>query len=167
MVMKLGSLITATLPLLALAACGEESTPAEDAADVAQVREIHDNPPPVPVDPERISYNDIEKNNLFGAGCGFAPANSLSVIALAQPENGYLKLKGEIIHLSPDKGGAELPMSSWQNYAGEKFAFELKQLPGEGEESGVESTSWPGALTITNAKDQTVFQAEGTLQCGA
>jgi hypothetical protein len=150
-----------------LAGCGDNRSPAQDAADVAEIRAMHDNPPAVPIDPERISYTDIEKNDLFGAGCGFAPETSLSVIALAQPERGFLKIDGAIVTLSPDKGGASLPMSSWQSYAGSDYAFELKQLPGEGEESGVESTSWPGSLTITDAKGKAVYQSEGTLQCGA
>ena len=160
-------LAAAAVPALLTAACGEETDPAQEAADVAEIRAMHDNPPAVPIDPERISYTDIEKNNLFGAGCGFAPENSLSVIALAQPERGFLKLDGRIVTLSPDKGGASLPLDSWQNYSGSEYAFELKRSSETGEESGVESTSWPGSLRISDTKGKTVYEAEGTLQCGA
>ncbi|QNE04215.1 hypothetical protein [Croceicoccus marinus] len=155
------------VPALLTSACGEERDPAQEAADVAEIRAMHDNPPAVPVDPQRISYSDIEKNDLFGAGCGFAPENSLSVIALAQPERGFLKLDGEILTLSPDKGGASLPMDSWQNYSGSDYAFELTRTSETGEESGMEATSWPGSLRISDRQGKTVYEAGGTLQCGA
>lgn len=159
--------LVALLPLCLAAACGEESDPAKDAADVAEIREMYDNPPAVPIEPQRISYTDVENNNLFGAGCGFAPKNGLSVIAMAQAERGFLKLKDEIITLSPDKGGETLPMASWQHYSGADFAFTLKKTSDVSEESGVETTSWPGSLTITDRQEKVVYEAEGTLQCGA
>ncbi len=156
------------IPALMLAGCGgEERDPAADAADVAEVRAMHDNPPAVPIEPQRISYSDIERNDLFGAGCGFAPANSLSVIALAQPERGFLKLDGKIVTLSPDKGGASLPLDSWQDYAGSDYAFTLMRTGVDGEDTGMENTSWPGSLIITDVKGKTVYEAEGTLQCGS
>lgn len=166
--MKKATMIQLVIPALMLAGCGgEERDPAGDAADVAEVRAMHDNPPAVPVEPQRISYNDIEKNDLFGAGCGFAPANGLSVIALAQPERGFLKLDGEIVTLSPDKGGDPLPLGSWQAYAGSDYGFELRQTGEDGEQSGMETTSWPGSLTITDVNGKTVYEAAGTLQCGS
>ena len=155
------------VPALLTSACGEQRDPAQEAADVAEIRAMHDNPPAVPIDPERISYSDIERNNLFGAGCGFAPANSLSVIALAQPERGFLKLDGEIVTLSPDTGGASLPLDSWQSYSGSDYAFELTRSSETGEQSSVEATSWPGSLRISDRQGKTVYEADGTLQCGA
>lgn len=165
--MRLTMTVVAVLAATSTAACDENRDPAQDDADVAEIRAMHDNPPAVPIDPQRISYADIEKHDLFGAGCGFAPANSLSVIALAQHDRGFLKLEDSIVTLSPDKGGASLPLDSWQTYAGSDYAFELRQLTAESEPSGVEASSWAGSLTITDVKGKVVYEARGTLQCGA
>ena len=62
--------------LLAASCAKEEPSPAEqerlDQADIAAVQAAQ-VPPPTPVEPERILYPDIEKHDMFGAGCSFAP----------------------------------------------------------------------------------------------
>ena len=82
-------------------------------------------------------------------------------------ERGFLKLDGKIVTLSPDKGGASLPLDSWQDYAGSDYAFTLMRTGEDGEDTGMENTSWPGSLSITDVKGKTVYEAEGTLQCGS
>lgn len=153
--------------LALLTGCGDAADPAADAADVAEIRAEHDMPPVVPFDPERISYTDIEANNLFGAGCGFAPEGSLSVIFLGQEDHGFVKLDGRIVTFAPDKGSAELPLRSWSRYTGKEHSIEIGIAPGEGEPDGIETSKWPGTMTVRDYKDRVVFEKAGVLGCGS
>ncbi|WP_066556682.1 hypothetical protein [Croceicoccus bisphenolivorans] len=159
--------------LTLLAGCGgEASSPAEDAADVAEIEAIHDMPAIQPIDPERISYTDIEKNNLFGMGCGFAPDGSMAIMFLAQENYGFLKLDGKIRTLAPDKGSAELPMKAYSGYDGKEYTVTLtmgksgnEDADGAGE--GIESSKFPGKMVIRDMKDRIVYDATGTIGCGS
>ena len=152
---------------LALAGCGERSDPAQDAADVAEIRAEHDMPPVELIAPERISYTDIEANNLFGAGCGFAPEGSLAVLFLAQEDHGFLKLDERIRTLAPDKGSAELPMQAYSRYTGKEYTVKIAIDGGEGEQEGIELTKWPGTIRIRDYKDRVVFEKTGLVGCGS
>ncbi|MBB3991199.1 hypothetical protein [Croceicoccus naphthovorans] len=162
--MALGALAGAVL----LAGCEDGSDPAKDAADVAEIEAMHDMPPADMLKPERISYTDIEKNNLFGAGCGFAPEDSTAILFLAQEKHGFVKLDKRIVTLSPDVGSTELPMKAYGKYDGKEFAAELTiDQAADGEQSGIETTQYPGKLVLHDTKGRTVFERTGTVGCGA
>lgn len=87
-----------------LAACSDGSDPAKDAADIAEIEEMHDMPAIKQISPEHISYPDIEKNNLFGVSCGFAPGNSMRVLFLAMDEHGYMSSTARSSRSPPTRG---------------------------------------------------------------
>lgn len=148
-----------------LASCGDNSDPAQNAADVAEVEAI--NNAAQPISPERISYTDIETNNLFGAGCGFAPENSIAVLFLAQEERGFLKLDGDILALAPDKGSARLPVSSYAKYDGKDYVVELSLDATKAAQEGIELAKWPGRMTVHDANGRTVYESTGLVGCGS
>ena len=83
--------------LLALVACSAEPSEEERQAAVAEV-EANQTPEPEELVLERIGYPDIEQNDLYGAGCNFAPdGGGMGAVAIAMAEEGYLKRKGEIL----------------------------------------------------------------------
>ena len=157
----------AALGAIALTGCSDKADPAQVAADIAEVEAINDSQPAPPLDLQRISYTDIEKNNLFGAGCGFAPEGRLAVMFLAQEDKGFLKLAGDIRALEPDKDSAELPLSSYSRYDGKDYVVELALAKGEAEHKDQEMTQWPGSMTIRDAKGRTVYRKTGLIGCGA
>jgi hypothetical protein len=74
---------------LALAACSPDpDSAAQKAADdraVAQVEAIQkQKPPPRAINPQPILFADIQKFNLFGAGCAFAPGGSMGAVLLTR-----------------------------------------------------------------------------------
>ena len=161
----------ALIGICLLAACGPEMTAEEkamaDARDIAAV-EANQAPPVIPVAPEKILYPDIEKNELFGTSCAFAPeGGGIGAIALAMEDTGYLKLDGEIVRFAADKGSAELPMAAREKYDGKAYSFRLELEETAGTQDGVETVNYPATLTILDSGDRVAFDATGIAQCGS
>ena len=154
-----------------LAACGSGMTAEEQAAAderaIAAV-EAHQAPPVLAVVPEKILYPDIEKNDLFGTSCAFAPeGGGLGAIALAMEDEGYLKLDGEIVRLAADKGSGDLPMGAHRKYDGKANSFRRELDEPAGRQDGIETINYPARLTILDASDRVVYEASGISQCGS
>lgn len=155
------------LSLVILGACSDEPTEAERQAAVAEVVQAQEAPP-LAFGPQAIGYPDIEKNNLYGAGCSFVPdGGGLGAVALAMAEEGYMKRDGEIMRFAADKGSKELPYLAHGQYDGRDFAFSLTLRDVEGKEAGEEAINYPATLAVTDSKERVVYQAEGIAQCGA
>lgn len=153
-----------------LAACGSERSAEEqaraDEADIAAVQAAQDIPAS-PVQPQTIGYPDIEKNKLYGAGCAFAPDGGIAPVALTMPDVGYMKIAQRIERFAPDKGSLELPLGTYGHYDGKEYNFILDIGEGEGTKAGTETTNFPAQLVLKNSRDQVVYQAKGTAQCGS
>lgn len=155
-------LVLATL----LAGCGDEpEDPRQAEADVAEIEAIHDTPPIQPVEPERISTTDMDKNNLFGPGCGFSAGEGMSVVFLAQANHGFIKIDDRIAALAPDKGSERLPMDAFSQYDGREFSVALAQKRQAGGAEGATAIQYPGSMVIRDLKERVVYRAEGTLGC--
>lgn len=156
---------------LLMASCGKEDpSPAEqarmDEADVAAVNAAQ-VPPPAPVAPERITMTDIEKHDMFGAGCNFAPGKSIAAIALLQDKRGFMKIDGEVVVFAPDAGSGELPLGAKGKYTGGAWSFVLDLASEEGKQSGYETIDYPARFVLRNERDQVVYESTGTAQCGS
>jgi hypothetical protein len=159
------------LPLL-LAGCGDrEPTAAErNAREVADIRAVEkaQDIPPTPVTLEVIGYPDIEKNDLHGAGCAFAPKDGgLGTLALAQERAAYIKVDGKLERLAADIGSPTLPTGARGKYDGKVHSLVLDIAEGEGKQHAMEAMNYPAELMVRNERDQVVYQASGTAQCGA
>ncbi|MBD3729773.1 MAG: hypothetical protein IE933_08720 [Sphingomonadales bacterium] len=162
--MRLG---LAILPLLALSACGgeRERTPAEQRAE--EDKAIAANEKPIPITPQPILFPDIEKNDLFGASCAFVPdGGGVGAIFLAMDTMGAMKIDDEIVRFAPDRGSAELPMGIRSNFDGKAWSVTLA-ISGDGEQTGIETTTYKAALTVRDAHEKIVYSANGSAQCGS
>ena len=153
---------------LALAACADEPTAAEKkAADDRAIAEVEavqkQKPPPQMLEPQPILFGDIQRFNLFGAGCAFAPEGSMGAVFLTREKVAYLKLEDRIIRFASDPGSAKLPLGTVSRYIGKEFAASLTRT--DGEDGG--AVRFAGHLTITDPFDQVVYDADGLIQCGA
>lgn len=162
----------ALIPLAMLIACNEGPSPEEQAAqearDIAAVEAGNARRPPArPISPQVIGYPDIEKYNLFGAGCSFAPGNSIGAIMLAMDDTAYIKLEDDLVRFASDSGSSELPMGTRTRYDGREYQLELALERDKGMVSGEETVNYPGFVTVRDATDQVVYQADGTMQCGS
>lgn len=157
---------------LAIVAAGcDEPTPEEIAAENARaVAEVKANqkPPPEQIVPDKIGYREIEKFNLYGAGCNFAPdGGGMGAVAIAQGERGYMVYQGELMRFAADKGSPELPYQARRKYDGTKHSFTLDLDQKSGEQSGMETTDYRGTLAVRDGSDNVVYEAKGIVQCGA
>ncbi|MBX7526732.1 hypothetical protein [Qipengyuania vesicularis] len=154
---------------VAIAACGptpeEEETARKQA--VAEV-EANQEPPPEQLTLDPIRYREIEKHQLYGAGCSLVPdGGGLGAVVLALAEEGFLIRNGELLRFAADAGSAELPYLARQRYTGREYSFTLDLDEDEGKQSGVETTDYRGRLTVRDSSERVVYQAEGLTQCGA
>ena len=153
------------------ASCGKEGPSAAeqariDEADIAAVNAAQ-VPPAMPVEPDRITMADIEKYDLFGAGCSFAAGKGISAIALLQEQRGFMKIEGTVIPFAPDAGSGDLPLGVKGKYTGGAWSFVLDLASEEGKQSGIETVNYPARFVLRNDRDQIVYQADGTAQCGS
>ena len=156
---------------LCAASCGEDApSPAEqarmDEADVEAVKAAQ-VPPPTPVEPERITMTDIEKYDMFGAGCSFAAGKSIAAIALLQDQRGFMKIDGDVVRFAPDAGSGDLPLGAKGKYTGGAWSFVLDLASEEGRQSGTETVDYPARFVLRNDRDQIVYESDGTAQCGS
>ena len=152
---------------LTLVACSNEPNEQERAAAVAEV-EANRVPPPEELQLEPIRYREIEKNELYGTGCSFAPdGGGMSAVALAMAETGHFLRGDKLITLAADKGSPELPYLARRKYDGAAYSMTLDLDEAEGEQSGEETSDYPATLTIRDASEQVVYRKSGIAQCGA
>lgn len=161
--------IALALLLPALAACDFTKTSKDEgaAAGVEQTQERQ--PPAEHLNPQPISFADIEQNQFFGAGCAFVPeaGEGLDPVLYTIGKRALLKLQGKMIVLPAAADSAEFPYGTRDAYADGEHSLSLTKVGGQGKVTGEESVSWPGALTIRGASDGVVYQSSGKLECGA
>ncbi|USA62449.1 hypothetical protein NCF85_05610 [Qipengyuania citrea] len=159
--------VSIILLALTLTACSNEPDEEERAAAVAEV-EANRVPPPEELQLEPIRYREIEKNELYGTGCSFAPdGGGMSAVALAMAETGHFLRGDKLITLAADKGSPELPYLARRKYDGAAYSMTLDLDEAEGEQSGEETSDYPATLTIRDASEQVVYRKSGIAQCGA
>ena len=153
---------------LLLAACTPGQTAAEKRAEedraIAQVEAAQaTKPPPQLIAPQPILFADIKKYDLFGAGCAFAPGNSMGAVLLTRAKVAYLKLDDRPVRFASDPGSAQLPLDTVSRYVGKAMALSLTRSDAD----AGEATRWAGHLVVTDPFDQVIYQADGRVQCGA
>ena len=166
--MRVGLIVCAAL--LAASCSKDEPSAAEqarmDQADIEAVNAAQ-VPPPAPVEPDRITITDIEKYDMYGAGCSFAAGKGIAAIALLQEKRGYMKIDGNVLPFAPDAGSGDLPLGTKGKYTGGALSFVLDLASEEGRQSGSETIDYPARFVLRNDHDQIVYQADGTAQCGS
>lgn len=154
--------------LALLAGCGENKSAAEKRAGddhaIAQVNAAQAvKPPPKPIEPQPILFGVIQKYDLFGAGCAFAPGDSMGAVLLTRSKAATMLLDGRPVRFASDPGSTKLPLDTFSRYVGKELALSLTR---SGAGAG-EAIRWAGHLVVTDPYDQVVYEADGQVQCGA
>lgn len=140
----------------------------QDAADVAVVDAAQKAQPPLqPIVPQAITFADIEANDLFGAGCYLLTGNDDAMVFLGDDVRGAMKLDGKIVTFAADAGSTRLPYSAYQRYTSTAYSAEFSVPEGEPQSTGLETSRWPGSVTIRDAFERPVYEGKGMLECGA
>ena len=158
---------SATLALLLLAGCKPDpdsaAQKAEDDRAVAQVEAIQkQKPPPRAIAPRPILFAEIQKYNLFGAGCAFAPGGSMGAVLLTRDKAAFMNLSDGMVRFASDPGSAALPFDTRSRYVGKAMSLSLTREPGE-----TDALRWHARLIVTDTFDQPVYQADGLVECRA
>lgn len=162
--------IAACALLLACTACGEDISPEEQAElnreAVALVEQANAIEPSIyAVVPEPILYPDIERHDIYGASCAYAPGTSLGARVIARQADAFMKVEGEIIRFAADPGARELPYGTRSLYNGREYSLRL-QIEGEGEQSGTEVMDYEGTVSLRDQYDRVIYSGTGITQCG-
>ena len=161
----------AVAALVLLAGCNEGPSPEEqalsDARDVAMVEEANDVTPPIEqVTPEPILLPDIERYDLYGMACNYAPGTSLGTRVVSREADAFVKIDGEVHRFAADPGSRELPMHTRTLYNGKEFSLRLA-ISGGLEEESDGSTSYEGSVTLRDRYGRVVYEGTGLAQCKA
>ncbi len=149
-----------------LSACGGGAEQPSDEELIASVEAVNGTPPPVEeVVPEAIRYPDIERNDIYGASCSYAPGTSLGARAIARPKDAFMKIDGEIVRFAADPGARALPLGTRSLYTGLTYSLHLA-ISGDGEATMSETTLYEGTITLRDAHGRVVYTGTGTASCG-
>ncbi len=158
----------AMLPLLA--ACGGELDPEERALRddrlVAMVERANDAAPPLhEVTPEPLLYPDIERHDLYGPSCAYAPGTNLGTRVIAREADAFMKIDGVVMRFAADPGSRALPLETRTLYNGRQFSLRLR-IEGEGAESPGGKANYEGTVELRDPHGRIVYEGTGLAQCG-
>ncbi|MBO9698335.1 MAG: hypothetical protein J7499_19260 [Sphingopyxis sp.] len=153
-----------------LAGCGKEASPEEQTAsderDVAMVEAANKAAPPVQlVTPEPILLPDIERYDLLGEECSYAPGTSLGARVIAREADAFMKIDGDIERFAADPGSRELPMHTRSVYNSKNYSLVLSLKEDTGEDE--QRTSYEGSVTLRDEHGRIVYEGVGEAQCAA
>lgn len=162
---------------LLLTGCGGGDLPEEqsvsDERDVAMVEAANKAAPPVQlVTPEPILLPDIERYDLLGETCSYAPGTSLGARVIAREADAFMKIDGEIERFAADPGSRELPMHTRSVYNSKGYSLVLALKEGgvdaepaaEGEPES-DRGDLEGSVTLRDAHGRVVYEGVGLAQC--
>jgi len=157
--------------LLMLAGCEREPSPEEqamaDARDVALVEAANEVMPPLDeVTPEPILLPDIERYDLYGEACNYAPGTSLGTRVVAREADAFVKIEGEIHRLAADPGSRELPLHTRTLYSGKEYSLRLNMVPQDDAEAE-ETPDYEGTVILRDQWGRVVYEGTGLAQCKA
>jgi hypothetical protein len=180
-------LLIVVVAALALTACGDDMSPEEqaqaDERDVALVEQANRAMPPLElVTPEPLLLPDIERYDLLGETCNYAPGTSLGARVIAREADAFMKIDGEIERFAADPGSRELPAHTRSVYHSKNYSLRLElredrpepnepaQPDAEGEvasETNPQATdgNYEGSVTLRDAHDRIVYEGVGLAQC--
>ena len=169
MATAMNGLIALAAAVLLLGGCGEEprtrgsaEKAAEDARDIAMVERMG-REPFKPILPKPLGEIDMARYGLDRAGCAFRKQDEKDPLFLAGPQEGFMRIGGDLNRYAAKTESAELPGGAHATYIGLTSWVELVRLPDEG--TGAGQDRWPARLIIHDAQERVAFQADGMVNC--
>ena len=152
-----------------LAAChgtSPEGRAAQDQHDVAMVRQANKALPPIQDEvPEPLTASDLQRYDLLGQSCAYAPGTSLATLVIAREADAFAKIDGTVERFAADPGSRTLPQRSHSLYASKSFSLRL-ELSGQGTPAPNGKSGYEGTIELRDAHGRVVYQGSGTANCG-
>ena len=150
----------------ALSACSDEPEADNAPTDYAAINKAA-VAPPAPITPDVITFAEIEKYNLFGAGCNVPDPSGEGLYLIADDTAAYFLLDGKLIDLAPVPGSEQLPYGTLSRYDGLAHSIELTIDTDSEDVEAPEVVNYQGHLVIRDEMDRPVFEQVGLVVCGA
>jgi hypothetical protein len=156
----------------ACAACSGDTAPEDQIAEeqaIEAVKEVNEMAPPMEeLKPEAILYPDMERYDMFGAACSYAPGTSMGARVVARESDAFIKLDGDVLRFAADSGSRNMPMGTRSVYDGREYSLRLEVTEEEQGTAGAdpETSYYDGKVEIRDAWDRLVYSGTGTVQCG-
>lgn len=157
--------ILALAPLVLLSACGREDPgkeAAEDAQDVAMVERMS-REPFKPIIPRAITEIDVARYGLDKPGCAFRKPGEKDPIFIANADEGFMRIGGDLKRYAAKKESAQLPGNARTTYVGLASWVDMVSLPDKA--GGSDTTHWPAKLVLHDAQERVAFMSEGEVSC--
>ena len=123
---------------------------------------------------ERVARQpDIERFDLYGEACNYAPGTSLGTRVVAREADAFMKIEGEVHRFAADPGSRELPMRTRSLYSGKEYSVRLTMEPSSETEAGAAAeadagvTDYEGGVTLRDRFGRIVYEGVGLAQCKA
>jgi hypothetical protein len=153
---------------LLLAACkpDAEERAERNQRDVEMVQKANNTMPPLEqVAPEAIGYAEMERYDLSGAACNYAPGTSFGTLVIARADDAFMKIRGKIQRFAADPGSRELPQKTRSLYNSKEFSLKLS-VNGQGQlVPGQSGADYDGAVTLYDPHGRVVFEGSGLTRC--
>lgn len=175
--------MVAALALLVLGGCNDglsdEQEALQEERDIAMVKEANDQRPPLEqITPDPLLLPEIERYDLHGEACAYAPGASLGTRVFAREADAFMKIGGEVQRFAADPGARQLPMRTRSLYNGRNYVLKL-EIEGKGEgptaperqadTAGAPPAGGPGSyegtVTVFDKYGRTVYDGSGPVQC--
>jgi hypothetical protein len=146
------------IPLGLLAAChaSPEQKAAENQRDVALVKQANQSLPPLEeVVPEPLTAADIERYDLVGQQCAYAPGTSLGTLVVAREADAFAKIDGAVERFAADPGSRALPEHSRSLYSSKTYSLRV-DLSGAGTPGANGKAQYEGTVELRDAHGRVV-----------
>jgi hypothetical protein len=143
-----------------------EERAAEAQRDVAMVQKANDTLPPLEeVVPEPLGYPEIERYDLTGRACNFAPGTSFGALVIAREADAFMKIDGKVERFAADPGAQELPQRARSLYNSKEYSLRLriKDQPSDAAQPG----DLEGTVTLFDPQGRIVYEGTGLARCNA
>lgn len=154
---------------LALAGCGDEISPEEqkmrDDQAIAMVERSNAIMPPLEeVVPDTIADADLDRHDLDGTGCSYAPGTSLGVRVVARTADAFMKVDGEVMRFAADPGSRELLAGTRSLYNGRTHSLRL-EIADQTDLAEDKAAQLEGAITLRDRWERVVYTGTGLVSC--
>lgn len=157
------------LPLLA--GCGDTSADdkgARDQRDIALVEKANNTLPPVEdVVPEAIGASDLQRFDISGPACSYAPGTSFGTLVIARKDDAFMKIRGKVQRFAADPGARELQQGTRSLYNSREFVLKLDIQGGQMTPGGQQNIDYEGTITLLDSHGRAVFEGSGLARCNS
>lgn len=161
-----GMVLLAPLLLVGVLAGCWDKTPAqkaaEDARDVAMVERMSKEPFR-PIIPKPVTSADVTRYGLDRPGCMFRKGDERDPLFIADSEEGFMRIGGDLKRFAAKKESAQLPGNARTTYVGLSSWIDLVRQPDAA--AGGDQDRWPARMIIHDAQERVAFMADGMVTC--